>query len=546
MSGCQKTLLETPSVSEPILTVSEQNRILKDSFFAHSELLSLPLRKVVQNLKDQDSVSNFITAAWVSKNGLPVWGKILSSTSHKPTMIGSRGGGNVSDISFIPLRDTLSGIIKSYIAVYHLENDAFGYRLYNRDSVTLFVPANPTEKPKVVRMLAIYAYFEQTVNNRAETFIPQPYNITFRNIQISIGSGGSVITARTDCHEVCIEGEGIISPIALVAGRLCWNVCVYGANEPNFGSSSCALCGSSGWTGSSTGGGNGSSSSSLTYLDGLISESTFLSDLSSTLDLGGFPETEFIRKFPYYVYLIAPLRQLRMAMYNPNIGIDLTDLALFVRNPAIITQLNTFLSQGGSVADGVLHKNLLKDNIDYFNANKNLGFPAIGTNAWVEALNIFTPTENPSFWDLTSEEKTLCSLYPKIALKILPNKKIAEQKTKDIMGHSGHNDKSDAFRHAYFNALNALYAGRYYANLFGEAHETNTPLNKALEKQMDLFNNSVGQYYGENVSPLNPDTSPLEVKIKRALDNGELRYLKPLDQNNEIIPGITQIVPTNQ
>ena len=189
---------------------------------------------------------------------------------------------------------------------------------------------------------------------------------------------------------------------------------------------------------------------------------------------------------------------------------------------------------------------LLTSDDNFFDAQRNAGFPAIGTNAWVETLNIFTPTENPSFWDLTSEEKTLCSLYPKIALKILPNKKIAEQKTKNIMGHSGHNDKSDAFRHAYFNALNALYAGRYYANLFGEAHETNTPLNKALEKQMDLFNNSVGQYYGENVSPLNPDTSPLEVKIKRALDNGELRYLKPLDQNNEIIPGITQIVPTNQ
>lgn len=69
----------------------------------------------------------------------------------------------------------------------------------------------------------------------------------------------------------------------------------------------------------------------------------------------------------------------------------------------------------------------------------------------------------------------------------------------------GHNDRSDANRHAVWN----VYLGKYAAYRYGDvptamgvvmgltqAHECDTPDSEELEKNMDLFNNLVGlQYY---------------------------------------------------
>lgn len=87
--------------------------------------------------------------------------------------------------------------------------------------------------------------------------------------------------------------------------------------------------------------------------------------------------------------------------------------------------------------------------------------------------------------------------------------------------------KNDAYRHAYFAYRNTLYLGRDKAESLGNAHE-DYPTNPALEKQMDLFNNSVGMQLADH--PFATYTG--EAMIKLALENGALKIIK----NGALVP----------
>ena len=90
--------------------------------------------------------------------------------------------------------------------------------------------------------------------------------------------------------------------------------------------------------------------------------------------------------------------------------------------------------------------------------------------------------------------------------------------------------------------------GSSIAFLFGEAHESSTPSNLVLGRQMDMYNNGVGISYGEN----HPFASRNEMAnfIESAVHNGEMQQILPQDWvnfqlNHGIIPGVSQLVPTN-
>ncbi len=152
--------------------------------------------------------------------------------------------------------------------------------------------------------------------------------------------------------------------------------------------------------------------------------------------------------------------------------------------------------------------------------------------------------------------------HPKAAVAIWTSKTTTENETVSRMGANGLNDKSDAFRHALFQALNTVRIGASLTQQFADAHETEVPSQLEKEKQMDLFNNSVGIEYGQLQSPIYWTVSVISNGIYEKLTNGELRYLKPINQNdpnfwgaggigdpNTATHGITSstvLTPTNQ
>lgn len=83
-------------------------------------------------------------------------------------------------------------------------------------------------------------------------------------------------------------------------------------------------------------------------------------------------------------------------------------------------------------------------------------------------------------------------------------------------GNDGH---TDAFRHAYWNAMMASEFGQTWTQQFATAHE-GVPGNFAVREAMDLYNNEVGR----KIAADNPGASRavLADKVQAALDNGEL------------------------
>ena len=142
-------------------------------------------------------------------------------------------------------------------------------------------------------------------------------------------------------------------------------------------------------------------------------------------------------------------------------------------------------------------------------------------------LPVFNTDPYNVWGSLSQEEKDLIKTFPFKAYKIYLNREIATTQTTNIFNYNGLNDKSDAFRHAFFQAINARDVGVQVASLFGDAHESEVPLALLLEKNMDLFNNEIGYLNGFQ----NPDLSNSEMSnlIYTALQSGDLRYLYPLD-----------------
>ena len=76
-------------------------------------------------------------------------------------------------------------------------------------------------------------------------------------------------------------------------------------------------------------------------------------------------------------------------------------------------------------------------------------------------------------------------------IKAAKAQKIATKRTIKEFGYSGHNDESDAFRHAYWNAEMVKEIGEFFAEEIATNHEM--AFSNTEEKEMDLHNNKIGR-----------------------------------------------------
>lgn len=149
--------------------------------------------------------------------------------------------------------------------------------------------------------------------------------------------------------------------------------------------------------------------------------------------------------------------------------------------------------------------------------------------------------ENQFEIPLTECEKLLIrdspNNWPK-AVIVFSNAKIAESKTIEIFGFNGWRDCADAFRHAYWNALNVVSLNYYDAMIFATAHECQRPTAN-LDVGMDFINNEVGR--GIGLSYNFNSTISLWGLVLEALYNGDLKIISNLNpdksytSNSELI-----------
>lgn len=117
---------------------------------------------------------------------------------------------------------------------------------------------------------------------------------------------------------------------------------------------------------------------------------------------------------------------------------------------------------------------------------------------------------------ITSAEAKLVAKHPIAATEVAANASTAEKAAKKKYKSSElYLGNGDAFRHAYWNALNVNFIEEDLAEDFADAHESETP--SGVDKTMDLKNNKIGRSIG-----LSTSIDKVESKVEKYCDSGKL------------------------
>ncbi|NIM35091.1 MAG: hypothetical protein GTN67_06570 [Hydrotalea flava] len=174
---------------------------LQQQFFNTGTTADIAIKKLAADIRRQDSMFHFLPA-FVRKNGIPRWDKVIYSSNHSNSgnqlsTYGVNATGNTvkytqsnktegsQGIFFIPLQAQNTNTIQSYIVAYKHNDSLYTYRLYNRDSLNAIRPKTSIAKNNLLNTQAVFGYFEQTVNNRDGITIESPVSGKIKNVEIA-------------------------------------------------------------------------------------------------------------------------------------------------------------------------------------------------------------------------------------------------------------------------------------------------------------------------------------------------------------------------
>ena len=163
----------------------------------------------------------------------------------------------------------------------------------------------------------------------------------------------------------------------------------------------------------------------------------------------------------------------------------------------------TNLSKGIELTDNEILTLLVKKINDKENQPSTYAYNILGKNA-------------------TKEELLLVAKYPTQSVKIFNNSSTASNTASSLYkAETLYLGNGDAFRHAYWNALNVKSVGADIAKAFANAHESETP--EGNDKTMDLRNNTVGRNIGRIYS--NSSNATIKNKVIEAVNQDRLYRL---------------------
>ncbi len=179
--------------------------------------------------------------------------------------------------------------------------------------------------------------------------------------------------------------------------------------------------------------------------------------------------------------------------------------------------------------------------LDFIENSGNFDMPAI-----IDGIAV---VEKPN-----AKEVALFAGFPFQALFHIANTETATQEAHNIavsnifsegsVNKSLNNGKSDAFRHAFWNALDVKDFGERITKMFTDAHEDGKI---GITATMDLFNNGVGRNVAlSNGWGLFSSSAVISQAIQSEITNGNLQYITPTNINGGVINGVSQRRWTNQ
>lgn len=194
-SSCAKKDISAPSLVE----VKNQQEVVK-RFLTIPENASDELKFLVNNIKNTEVQYHFLYA-YVKRNGMPNWG---SSESNVPIVKGGNTKtGNIasnsvlnnspstsgsSETYFIPLIDSVSKEVKSYIFCRKNIGGKINYKTYNKQAILSSTAKDSNDVKVKGVMLSVFAHFEMKINNKNSLSLSFPYNYNLNNVELKFSS----------------------------------------------------------------------------------------------------------------------------------------------------------------------------------------------------------------------------------------------------------------------------------------------------------------------------------------------------------------------
>ena len=121
------------------------------------------------------------------------------------------------------------------------------------------------------------------------------------------------------------------------------------------------------------------------------------------------------------------------------------------------------------------------------------------------------------------------------AISVNKNAEVAASMAKQAYsGEGSKGGKTDAYRHAMWQALNVQSIGEKMTRKWSDAHEYSTPLDELnTDLIMDIHNNDVGIEIGKQ----NPNATPEQLGeiIKQRIDNGDMIVIEKDKKGNDVL-----------
>jgi uncharacterized membrane protein YgcG len=219
---------------------------------------------------------------------------------------------------------------------------------------------------------------------------------------------------------------------------------------------------------------------------------------------GGHEETLNYKWWGNEASLLSPCELIEVVnRLSALLGLNTQQIHFLMQRPDITEEIDRYVGGGGNQQNNQIaydHLDNMTQDVDYFNFVLNHVQTGDPLKMWWEdenwlKINVrFGIDDDPNapLEDPTPGEIVLTLTHPIEAYLINKNASTAKSETITRFGTNGLNDRSDAFRHSFWIAINTKFVGAPLALQFSIAHEQGTPSQFQLESTMDTHNNLVG------------------------------------------------------
>lgn len=196
--GCNKSFNKTIGEGIEIKNNEAINR-----FLSTPDNLSPDIQKIANDLKKEELKKPFLLA-FIKKNGTALWEQTITSHPALTNSINTNANKQANTVEnkqintveslpevvpiyFIPLVDSISKEVKSFLYCVKKDDSSYYYKVHNKTVVLETKSTNFYAQRNASLLLGIFASFEKNINHKTSTF-PAPYNLNYADAKLTIST----------------------------------------------------------------------------------------------------------------------------------------------------------------------------------------------------------------------------------------------------------------------------------------------------------------------------------------------------------------------